>query len=161
MPRNWCFWTVVLEKTLESPQTAKRSNQSILKEINPEYSLEGLMLKLKLQYFGNLMRRADSLERPRCWERLRAGEVGDRGWHGWMTQSTQWPWVSANFGRQWRTGKPGVLPSMESQGVGHDWVTEHQGKMQVVLTISFPEPDQKFSYHDFTVPWLTGRIKNF
>jgi len=70
---------VVLEKTLESPQTAKRSNQSILKEINPEYSLEGLMLKLKLQYFGNLIRRADSLERPRCWERLRAGKVGDRG----------------------------------------------------------------------------------
>ena len=50
--KNWCFWTVVLEKTLESPWTARRSNQSILKEISPEYSLEGLMLKLKLQYFG-------------------------------------------------------------------------------------------------------------
>ena len=58
--KNWCFWTVVLEKTLESPWTARRSNQSILKEINPEYSLEGLMLKLKLQYFGHLMWRADS-----------------------------------------------------------------------------------------------------
>ena len=61
--KNWCFWTVVLEKTLESPWTSRRSNQSILKEISPEYSLEGLMLKLKLQYFGHLMRRADSFEK--------------------------------------------------------------------------------------------------
>ena len=64
VPKNWCFWTVVLEKTLESPLDSKeRSNQSILKEINPEYSLEGLMLKLKLQYFGHLMWRTDSLEK--------------------------------------------------------------------------------------------------
>ena len=61
--KNWCFRTGVLEKTLESPWTARRSNQSILKEISPEYSLEGLMLKLKLQYFGHLMWRADSLEK--------------------------------------------------------------------------------------------------
>ena len=61
--KNWCFWTVVLEKTLESPLDARRSNQSILKEISPEYSLEGLMLKLKLQFFGHLMRRANSLEK--------------------------------------------------------------------------------------------------
>ena len=62
-PKNWCFWTVVLEKTLRVPWTARRSNQSILREISPEYSLEGLMLKLKLQYFGHLMRRTDSLEK--------------------------------------------------------------------------------------------------
>ena len=67
-PKNWCFWTVVLEKTLASPLDCKgsnqsNSNQSILKEISPEYSLEGLMLKLKLQSFGHLMRRADSLEK--------------------------------------------------------------------------------------------------
>ena len=62
-PKNWCFWTVVLEKTLESPLTVRRSNQSILKEINPECSLEGLMLKLQLQYFGHLMQRTDSLEK--------------------------------------------------------------------------------------------------
>ena len=63
VPKNWCFWTVVLEKTLESPLTARRSNQSILKEISPGYSLEGLMLKLKLQYFGHLIQRADSFEK--------------------------------------------------------------------------------------------------
>ena len=61
--KNWCFWTVVLEKTLETPWTARRSNQSILKEISPEYSLEGLMLKLKLQYFGHLIQRADPFEK--------------------------------------------------------------------------------------------------
>ena len=61
--KNWCFWTVVLKKTLESPWTARRSNQSILKEISPECSLEGLMLKLKLLYFGHLIWRADSCEK--------------------------------------------------------------------------------------------------
>ena len=63
VPKNWCFWTVVLEKTLEFPWTARRSNQSILKEISPEYSLKGLMLKLKLQYFDHLMQRTDFLEK--------------------------------------------------------------------------------------------------
>ena len=63
LPKNWCFWTVVLEKTLESPWTARRSNQSNLNEIGPEYSLKGLMLKLKLQYFGHMMRRTDSFEK--------------------------------------------------------------------------------------------------
>ena len=62
-PKNWCLWTVMLGRLLRVPWTARRSNQSILKEINPEYSLEGMMLKLKLQYFGHLMRRADSLEK--------------------------------------------------------------------------------------------------
>ena len=61
--KNWCFWTVVLEKTPESPLDYKESNQSILKEISPEYSLEGLMLKLKLQYFGHLMQRTDTFEK--------------------------------------------------------------------------------------------------
>ena len=63
MLKNWCFWTVVLEKTLQSPLAARRSNQSILKDINPEYSLEGLMLGLKLQYFGHLIWRTDSLKK--------------------------------------------------------------------------------------------------
>ena len=61
--KNWCFWTVVLEKTPESPLDYKESNQSILKEISPEYSLEGLMLKLKLQYFGHMMQRTDTFEK--------------------------------------------------------------------------------------------------
>ena len=75
--KNWCFW--IVQKTLESPWTARRSNQSILKEINPEYSLEGLMLKLKLQYFSHLMRRADSLEKT-----LMLGKVEGRRRKGWQ-----------------------------------------------------------------------------
>ena len=93
-PKNWCFWTVVLN-TLESCLDASRSNQSILKEISPEYSLEGLMLKLKLQYFGHLRW---SLKRPWWWERLRLGERDDRGWDGWMASLTQWTWVWVNSG---------------------------------------------------------------
>ena len=92
-PKNWCFWTVVWEKTLESPLdcNAMISNQSILKEISPEYSLEGLRLKLKLQYFGHLMRRTDSLEKT-----LMLGKIGGRrrrgtedemvGWHHWPNE---------------------------------------------------------------------------
>ena len=80
VPQNWCLWTVVLEKTVESPWTARRSNQSILKEISPEYSLEGLMLKL--QYFGHLMQSANSLEKTLSLGWLKAGREGnDRGWN--------------------------------------------------------------------------------
>ena len=88
-------------------------------------SLEGMMLKLKLQYFGHLMRRVDSLERLWCWEGLGAGgEENDRGWDGWMASLTRWTWVSVNSGSWWWTGSPGVLRFMGSQRVGHDWATE-------------------------------------
>ena len=118
----WCW-----RRLLRVLWTARRSNQSILKEINPEYSLEGLMLKPKLQYLGYLMRRADSLEKTWCWERLKAGGGGDdRGWDDWMASPTQWTWVWTSSGRWWRTGKPGVLQSMGPQRVEHDWMTEHR-----------------------------------
>ena len=79
-PENWYFGTVLLEKTLESPWTARRSNESILKEINPEYSLEGLMLKLKLRYSGHLMWRADSLEKTLILGKMKTKEGRGRGW---------------------------------------------------------------------------------
>ena len=95
----WCW-----RRLLTVPWTARKSNQSILKEINPEYSLEELMLKLKLQYFGYPIWGTDSLERPWCWERLKVwGEGGDRGWDGWMASPTQDIWVWVNSGRRWRT----------------------------------------------------------
>ena len=98
------------------PRTAKRSNQSILKEINPEYSLVGLMLRLKLQYFGHLMQRVESLEKIWCWEGLGAGGEGDdRGWDGWMASPTWWTWVWVNSRSWWWTGRPGVLWFMGSQ----------------------------------------------
>ena len=89
----WCW-----RRLLRVPWTARRSNQSILKEISPEYSLEGLMLKLKLQSFGHLMQRTDSLERPWCWERLKAGREGEDRWDGWMMSLTQCTWVWVNSG---------------------------------------------------------------
>ena len=120
--QNWCFWTVVLEKTLESPLDCKEI-QLVLKEISPEYSLEGLMLKL--QYFGHLMQRTDSLEKTWFWEKLKAGGEGDdRGWDGWMAPPTRWTWVWASSGSWWWTGEPGVLQCMGSQRVRHDWATE-------------------------------------
>ena len=123
--KNWCFWTVVLEKTLESPLGCKEINQSILKEISPEYSLERLMLKLKLQYVDHLMQELTHWKRPWSWERLKAGGEGDhREWDGWIASSTRWTWVWANFRSWWWTGKPGVLQSMGLQRVGHDWATE-------------------------------------
>ena len=114
----WCW-----RRLLRIPWTARRSNQSMLKEISPGYSLEGLMLKLKFQYFGHLMWRADSLKKS-----LMLGKIEGRrrrGWQdGWMASPTWWTWVWVNSGSWWWTGKPGVLRFMGSQRVGHDWVTE-------------------------------------
>ena len=91
----WC-WRV--------PWTARRSNQSILKEISPEYSLEGLILKLKLQYFGHLMQRTDSLEKILMLGKMKAGGDGDdRGWEGWMASVTRWIWVWESSGSWWWT----------------------------------------------------------
>ena len=95
----------------------------MLKEINVEYSLEGLLLKL--QYFGQRMWRTNSLEETSMLGKIEDRRKGGvRGWDGWMASFTQWPWVWTNSRRLWRTGKPGMLQSMGSRGVGHDWVTK-------------------------------------
>ena len=113
----WC-WRRLLRVTW----TVRRSNQSNLKEIDPQYSLEGLMLKLKLQYFGHLIRKTDSLEKT-----LMLGKIEDgrrRGWqrvNGWMASPTRWTWVWASSGSWWRMGRPGTL---QLQRVGHDWATD-------------------------------------
>jgi len=116
----WCW-----KRLLRVPWTARRSNQSILKEINPEYSLEGLMLKL--QYFGHLMQRANSLEKTLMPGKIEGGKKGDnRGLNGWLASPTQQNKLWTSSGRWWRTGKPGMLQSMGSQKVRHDWSTEQQ-----------------------------------
>ena len=120
------MWSLIIKKTehrridafelgcwrrlLRVPWTVQRPNQSILKEINPEFSLEGLVLKLKLQYLGTWCKEPTHWKRPWCWERLRA-----RGRDGWMVSSTQWIWVWANTRKWWRTGKPGMLLSFGLQ----------------------------------------------
>ena len=115
---RWCW-----RRLLRVPWTAMRSNQSILKEISPEYSLEWLMLKLKLQYFGHLMQRANSFEKTLMLGLKAGGEGDDRGWDGWMVSPTRWTWVWVNSRSWWWTGRPGVLRSMGLQRVGHDWST--------------------------------------
>ena len=111
----WCW-----RRLLRVPWTARRSNQSILK-ISPGCSLEGLMLKLKLQSFGHLMRRADSLEKTLLLGEIGAGGGGDdRGWDGWMASLTRWTWVWVNSGSWWWTGRPGMLQFMGSQRVGFE-----------------------------------------
>ena len=116
----WCW-----RRLLRGPWTARRDNQSILREISPGCSLEGLMLKLKLQYFGHLMRRANSLEKT-----LMLGKIEGRRRRGQQRMMVGWHhrlygcWVWASSGSWWWTGKPGGLQSMGLQRVGHDWVTE-------------------------------------
>ena len=116
----WCW-----RRLLRVPCTARRSNKSILWEISPEYSLEGLVLKLKRQYLAPWCEELTDLKGPWCWERLKAGGEGDnRGWDGWMASVTWWRWVWVGSGSWWWTGRPGVLQSMGSQRVTHNWVTE-------------------------------------
>ena len=125
----WCW-----RRLLRVPWTVRRSNESLLKEIGPGYSLEGMMLKLKLQYFGHLMRRVDSLEKALMLGRI----VGwrrrdDREWDDWMASPTWWTWVWVNSRRWWWTGRPGVLQFMGSQRGGLDWATE----------LNWPEGDER------------------
>ena len=116
----WCW-----RRLLRVPWTARRSNQSILKEISPGCSLVGLMLKLKFQYFGHLMWRVDSFEKT-----LMLGKIegrrrrGRQRMDGWMASPTQWTWVWVDSGSWWWTGRPGVLQFMGSQRAVHDWATE-------------------------------------
>ena len=125
----WCW-----RRLLRIPWTTKRSNQSILKEIRPGCSLEGLMLKLKLQYFGHLMWRVDLLEKT-----LILGGIGvrrrrdDRGWDDWMASQTRWTWVWVNS-RSWRwTGRPGVLRFMGSQS--RTWLSNWTDWQQTLFSV--------------------------
>ena len=115
----WCW------RLLRVPWTAGRSNQSILKEISPEYSLEGVPLKLKLQYFGHLMQRTDSFEKTLMLGKIEGrGEGDNRGWDGWMASLTWRTWVWVNSGSLWWTERLGMLRSMGSQRIRRDWATE-------------------------------------
>ena len=156
----WCW-----RRPLRVPWTSRRSNQSILKEISPEYSLEGLILKLKLQYFGHLMWITDSLEKTWCWERLKAGGEGDdQRWDGWMASLTQWTWVWVSSRSWWWTGRPGVLQSMGSQRVGHDWATElNWTDMSLLLMVHGPElrtwPSFRRDWEIEKIFWIFGEQK--
>ena len=133
-----CCW----RRLLRVPWTARRSNQSILKEISPGCSLEGLMLKLKLPYFGHLMWRADSFEKPWCWKGLKAGRKGDvRGWDGWIASQAQWTWVWVSSGslvmdrEAWRAA---VYVVAKSRTRLSDWTTTWSNLIQNGLQVRNP-----------------------
>ena len=147
----WCW-----RRLLKVPWTPRRLNQSILKEINPEYSLEGLMLKLKLQYFGHLMWRTNSLEKNLMLERLKArGQGNDRRWDGWMASLTQCTWVWANSRRYWRTGNLACCSPWGSQFIRHNWVTEQQTNERMNATVFYKKTLWQQGGHS----WLTLRWK--
>ena len=126
--KNWCFWTVVLEKTFESPLDSKESNQLILEEISPEYSLEGLMLRLKLLILWPPDTKCwfikEDPDAGKDWRQEEKGTTEDEmiGWYHRLNGHKVW----ASSGRWWRTRRPSVLQSMGSQRVGHDRTTEQQ-----------------------------------
>ena len=116
----WCW-----RKLLRVTWTAGRSNQSILKEISPEYSFEGLMLSWNSNTLATWCKELTHWKRPWCWERLKVGGEGNnREWDGWMASPIQWTWIWASYGSWWWTGKPGLLQSMGLQRVRHNWATE-------------------------------------
>ena len=120
VPKNWCFWTVVLEKTLESLLDSK--------EITPVHPIgnQSWIFIGRTDAEATWCKELIHWKKLWCWERLKAGGEGDddRRWDGWVASPTQWTWVWVNSGSWWWTGRPGVLRFMGSQRVGHDWVTE-------------------------------------
>ena len=124
--KNWCFWTVVLEKTLESPLDCKE-----IQPVHPEGDKSWVFIgrtDAEAETPNTLATWCKELthwKRSWCWERLKVGGEGDdRGWDGWMASPTWWTWVWINSGSWWWSGRPGVLQSMGSQSIRHDWVTE-------------------------------------
>ena len=125
-PKNWCFWTVALEKTLESPLD-NREIQPVHPKGDQSWVFTGRTdaRSWNSNTLATWYEELTHLKRPWCWERLKAGGDGDdRGWDGLMASPTQWTWVWVNCGSWWWTGRPGVLRFMGLQRVGHDWATE-------------------------------------
>ena len=136
--KNWCFWTVVLQKTLKSPLDSKE-----IQPVHPKGNESWIFIG-RWSWNSNTVatwcEELTHLKRPWCWERLQAGGEGDdRGWDGWMPSRTQWTWVWVNSGSWWLTGRPGVLRFMESQRVGHDWATDLSIYLSI-LELLLPHP---------------------
>ena len=123
--KNWCFWTVVLEKTLESLGLQGDPPSPLWRRSVLGVHWKDWCWSWRSNTLATWCEELTHLKRPWCWERLKVGGEGDnRGWDGWMASLTQWTWVWVNSGSWWSTGKPGVLQSMGSQRVRPNWATE-------------------------------------
>ena len=143
MPKNRCFWTVVLEKTLESNLDCKE-----IQSVRPKGDQSWIVIgrtDAEAETKDTWCEELIHWKRPWCWERLKAGGEGDdRGWDGCMASLTWWTWVWVNSGSWWWTGRPGMLQSMGSQGVGHDWATELNWTILAVLIMKPSRLDFRF-----------------
>ena len=163
-PKNWCFWIVTLEKTLESPLDCEE-----IKQVNPKGNQSWIFIErtdaeapiLWPPDAKSLLIKKD----PDAWERLKAGREGaDRGWDSWMASSTQWTSVWEHSGRYWRTGKPGVLQSMGSQRVGRNLMTEQQHPIPQGFPSGLSDEESAFQWRrprrprfDPTPQWIVLR----
>ena len=136
-PKNWCFWTVVLEKTLESPLDSKE-----IQPVHPKGNQSWIFIgrtdaETETPIIWPAWWELTHLKGLWCWERLKAGEEGDdRGWDSWMASPTQWTWVWVGSGSWWWTGKPSVLQFMGWQRVGHNWATELNWTYLLLIYVS-------------------------
>ena len=133
-PKNWCFWTVVLKRPLDCKD---------IKPVNPKGNQSWIFIRrtdaeADFNILATWCKEPTHWKRPWCWERLKArGEGDDREWDGWMASPTQWTWVWASSGSWWWTGKPGMLQSMGSRRVGHDWATKLNYTKELVLSFKY------------------------
>ena len=158
--KNWYFWTVVLEKTLENPLDCKE-----IQPVHPKGNQSWICIgRTDVEAETLILWPLDAKSRsPWCWERLKVGGEGDdRGWDGWMASPTQWTWVWVNSRSWWWTGRPGVLKSMGSQRVGHDWATELNWTEYKLFdrlcsrTVSLSPVSLSVSW----VPWVTSNSQS-
>ena len=158
-PKNWCFWTVVLEKTLESPLDCKE-----IQPVHPKGDQYWVFTgRTDAEAETLILWPADSLEKTWCWERLQVGGEGDdRGWDGWMAAPAQWTWVWASSGSWWWRGKPNVLQSIGSQRVGHNWVTELNWKPTIRRKIDIKRSCcHYFGKSDCVIFYFWAEIRNY
>ena len=133
MPKNCCFWTTVQRRLLKVPWTARRSNHSVLKKINAEYSLKDWCWSSN--NLATWCKESSHWKRSWYWERLKAEEEGNRQWDGWKASLIQWTWTWANSKRWWGTGKTGVLQNVGLRRVRYNLATEQQHQICLKATV--------------------------